>query len=127
MQRHFSGRRCEIPVVMPAAIPLSFLSALIPCRLGQPVRLRFQQVIQRFFHTSAYKFPDFPLDCFLIQCYNLLGHGLRLLSNVCRATSFYQMTLTLSLVFGGLFSILHFRILRNLLYLITFLTKNLAD
>ena len=41
------------------------------------------------------------LDCFLIQCYNLLGHGLCLLSNVCRATSFYQMTLTLSLVFWG--------------------------
>ena len=110
---------------MPAAIPLSFLSALIPCRLGQPVRLRFQQVIQRFFDAFAYQFPDFPLDYFLIQCYNLLGYGLRLLSNVCRTNSFYQMTLTLSLVFlGGLFSILHFRILRNLLYLIYSYNRN---
>ena len=68
---------------------------------------------------SAYKFPDFPLDYFLVQCYNFLGHGLRLLSNVCLATSFYQMTLTLSLVFGeGLFSFLLFWNLRNLLYLI---------
>ncbi|MDY2769745.1 MAG: hypothetical protein SOU13_07465, partial [Eubacteriales bacterium] len=33
-----------------------------------------------------------------------LGHGLRLLSNVCLATSFYQMTLTLSLVLGTVFN-----------------------
>ena len=43
------------------------------------------------------------LDYFLVQCYNFLGHGLRLLSNVCLATSFYQMTLTLSLVLGTVF------------------------
>ena len=104
MKRYLPGGRGQPTVIVPAAIPLSILAALIPCRLGQPVRLRFQQVIQRFFHAPAYKFPDFPLDYFLVQCYNFLGHGLRLLSNVCLATSFYQMTLTLSLVLGTVFN-----------------------
>ena len=104
MKRYLPGGRGQPTVIVPAAIALSILAALIPCRLCQLVRLRFQQVIQRFFHAPAYKFPDFPLDYFLVQCYNFLGYGLRLLSNVCLATSFYQMTLTLSLVLGTVFN-----------------------
>ena len=104
MKRYLPGGRGQPTVIVPAAIPLTGFAALIPPRLCQLVRLRFQQVIQRFFHAPAYKFPDFPLDYFLVQCYNFLGHGLRLLSNVCLATSFYQMTLTLSLVLGTVFN-----------------------
>ena len=105
MKRYLPGGRGQPTVIVPAAIPLSILAALIPCRLGQPVRLRFQQVIQRFFHAPAYKFPDFPLDYFLVQCYNLPDDA------------------DLVPCFWGLFSILLFRNLRNLLYLIRFLNR----
>lgn len=59
MKRYLPGGRGQPTVIVPAAIPLSILAALIPPRLCQSVRLRFQQVIQRFFHAPAYKFPDF--------------------------------------------------------------------
>ena len=76
-----------------------------------PLRAQFAETAEYYStafheltHSTGHKFPDFPLDYFLVQCYNFLGHGLRLLSNVCLATSFYQMTLTLSLVLGTVFN-----------------------
>ena len=56
------------------------------------------------------------LDCFLIQCYNLLGHGLCL---ECLSCNFILPDdADLVPYFWELFSILLLRNLRNLLYLI---------
>ena len=50
--------------------------ALIASRLRQRLRLLFQQLVQGFLHAAADQFLDLPLDNFLIQLYNFLGHSL---------------------------------------------------
>ena len=56
---------------MAAAVALACLIAFVAGSLGQFLRLLFQQFIQCFFHAV-----ELSLDYFLVQLYNLLGHGL---------------------------------------------------
>ena len=76
MERDVAGGRGEIPVVVAAAIALTGLAALVAGGLGQRLRLLFQQLVQGFLHAAADQFLDLPLDNFLIQLYNFLGHSL---------------------------------------------------
>ena len=57
---------------MAAAVALTSLAALVAGGL----RLFFQQFVQGFLHAAADQFLDLPLDNFLIQLYNFLGHSL---------------------------------------------------
>ena len=61
---------------MTAAVALTGLAALIAGRLRQGLRLLLQQLVQGFLHAAADQFLDLPLDNFLIQLYNFLGHSL---------------------------------------------------
>ena len=71
-----AGGRGKVPVVVTAAVALTGLAALIAGRLRQRLRLLFQQLVQGFLHATADQFLDLPLDNFLIQLYNFLGHSL---------------------------------------------------
>ena len=66
----------KIPVIVAAAVALTGLAALVAGRLRQGLRLLFQQLVQGFLHAAADQFLDLPLDNFLIQLYNFLGHSL---------------------------------------------------
>lgn len=59
---------------MTATVSLALLIPLVPSCLRQLFRFSFQKAIQRFFYASSHKFLQLPLDYFLIQLYNLLGH-----------------------------------------------------
>jgi len=74
MERNVAGGRGEIPVIVSAAVAPPCLAALIAGRLRQRLRLLFKQLVQRFFHADARQFLDLPLDNFLVQLYNFLGH-----------------------------------------------------
>ena len=76
MERNVTGGRGEIPVIVAAAVALTGLVALVARRLRQGLRLLFQQLVQCFLHAAADQFPDLPLDHFLVQLYNFLGHRL---------------------------------------------------
>ena len=76
VERDVAGGRGEIPVVVTAAVALTGLAALIAGRLRQGLRLLFQQLVQGFLHAAANQFLELPLDNFLIQLYNFLGHSL---------------------------------------------------
>ena len=76
MERNVTGGRGKVPVVVTAAVALTGLAALVAGRLRQRLRLLFQQLVQRLFHAAADQFLELPLDNFLIQLYNFLGHSL---------------------------------------------------
>ena len=61
---------------MAAAITLPLIIALVPGRLGQFLRLGLQQFVECFLYTAPNQFFDLTLDYFLVQLYNLFGHGL---------------------------------------------------
>ena len=56
----------EIAVVVPAAVALALLIALVPGRLGQFLRLGLQQFVEGFFYAASYQLLELALDCFLI-------------------------------------------------------------
>ena len=76
MERDVAGGCGEIPVIVAAAVALTGLAALIAGGLRQRLRLLFQQLVQGLLHAAADQFLDLPLDYFLIQLYNFLGHSL---------------------------------------------------
>ena len=76
MERDVSGGSGKVPVIVAAAVALAGLVALVAGCLGQLLCLLLQQFIQRFFHAAADQFFDLPLDNFLVELYNVAGHGL---------------------------------------------------
>lgn len=86
-------------------------------RSGQPVsgtqglRLFSQQFVQGFLHATADQFLELPLDNFLIQLYNFLGHSL-LSPFECLCGNFILPEPASYVFFYEVFN------LRNLLYLI---------
>ena len=76
MERNVTGGRGKVAVIVSAAVALTGLAALIAGGLRQRLRLLLQQLVQGLLHATADQFPDLPLDNFLIQLYNLLGHSL---------------------------------------------------
>ena len=76
VERDIAGGGGEVAVVVAAAVALTGLAALVAGRLRQRLRLLLQQLVQRFLHAAADQFFELPLDNFLIQLYNLLGHSL---------------------------------------------------
>ena len=61
---------------MAAAVALTGLAALAAGRLRQGLRLLLQQLVQGFLHAAANQSLDLPLDNFLVELYNVVGHGL---------------------------------------------------
>ena len=76
MERDVAGGRGKITVIVTAAVALTGLAALKAGRLRQRLRLLLQQLVQCFLHAAADLFLELPLDNFLIQLYNFLGHSL---------------------------------------------------
>ena len=110
--RHVTGGRGKIPVIVTAAVALTGLAALAACRLRQGLRLLLQQLVQGFLRAASDQFFDLPLDYFLVQLYNVLGH--RLLSPFeCLCGNFILPEPASYVFFYALFN------LRKLLYLIT--------
>src|SRR5699024_11637177 len=62
--------------VVAAPVALALFVALVPGCLGQFLRLRLQQFVECFLYTAPNQIFDLPLDYFLVQLYNLFGHGL---------------------------------------------------
>ena len=52
VQRYVAGGGREVPVIVPAAVALMGLIALIVSRVGQLLGLLLQQLVQRIFHAS---------------------------------------------------------------------------
>ena len=73
MERNIAGCCGKVAVIVAAAVALTSLAALVARR---QLRLHFQQLVQRFLHATADQFPDLPLDHFLVQLYDFLGHRL---------------------------------------------------
>ena len=85
MERDISRGSGKVPVVVTAAVALASFVALVAGSLGQLLRFLLQQFIQRFFYAATDQFFELTLDYFLVQLYNLLGHGLQTPSRiVCR-------------------------------------------
>ena len=61
---------------MAAAVALTLLITLVPGRLGQFLSLGLQQFVEGFLYAASYQLLQIALDYFLVQLYNLLGHGL---------------------------------------------------
>ena len=76
MERDVAGGRGEVAVIVAAAVALTGLAALVAGGLCQGLHLLLQQLVQGFLHAAADQFLDLPLDNFLIQLYNFLGHSL---------------------------------------------------
>ena len=76
---------------MPASVALAGLVALVTCRLRQLLRFRLQQLVQRFFYAPRTNSLICPLmnSSFSVTIFSDMV--LRLLSNVCVATPFYQL------------------------------------
>ena len=76
MERHISGSGGKVSVIVTAAVALPGLAALVAGSLSQFLSLRLQKPIQCFLHASPNQFLDLPLDNFLVELYNVVGHGL---------------------------------------------------
>ena len=76
MERDVAGGCGKVAVIVAAAVALTGLAALIAGGLRQRLRLLLQQLVQGLLHAAANQFLDLPLDNFLIQLYNFLGHSL---------------------------------------------------
>ena len=90
MKGHVPGGGSQLSVIVAASITLTGLAALIPGSLGQLLGFGFQQLVQGFLHAATDQFLDLPLDYFLVELYNVVGHGLSSPFRMCVATSFYQ-------------------------------------
>lgn len=51
---------------MPAAVALALLTTLVPGRLGQFLRLGFQQLVESFLYAASNQLLELPLDYFLV-------------------------------------------------------------
>ena len=90
MECYIPGSGGKISVIMTAAVALAGLAALVAGCLGEFSRFGFQQLVERLLHTAADQLLDLPLDYFLVELYNVVGHGLLSPFRMCVATSFYQ-------------------------------------
>ena len=111
VERNVTGGRGKVPVVVTAAVALTGLAALVVGSLCQGLRLLFHQLVQGFLHAVADQFLELPLDNFLIQLYNFLGHSL-LSPFECLCGNFILPEPASYVFFYEVFN------LRNLLYLI---------
>ena len=118
MERNVAGGRGKVAVIVAAAVALTGLAALVARRLRQGIRLLFQQLVQCFLHATADQFPDLPLDHFLVQLYNFLGHRL-LAPFECLCGNFILPEPASYVSFFAFFN------LRNLLYIIQLITLSL--
>ena len=66
MERNIAGGGGKISAVVTATVPPASLISLIPGCLSQFFRFLLQQLIQRFFHASAYQLLKLTLDYFFI-------------------------------------------------------------
>src|SRR5699024_6284682 len=121
MKGHVPGGGSQLSVIVAASITLTGLAALIPGSLGQLLGFGFQKFVKGFLHAATDQFLDLPLDYFLVELYNVVGHGLSSPFRMCVATSFYQRPAS-RVYFFCYFQFAQFIIpylnLRNLLYLI---------
>ena len=76
LEGNVPGSGGKVAAVVAAAITLPLIIALVPGRLGQFLRFGLQQFVEGFLYTAPNQFFDLPLDYFLVQLYNLFGHGL---------------------------------------------------
>ena len=53
MERDVAAGRREVAVIVPAAVALAGLTALIACSLRQLIRFFLQQFVERFFYAAA--------------------------------------------------------------------------
>jgi len=90
MECHIPGCGGKISVIMTAAVALTSLIAFVAGSLGQFLSLRFQKLIEGFLHAAADQLFNLPLDYFLVELYNVVGHGLLSPFRMCVVTSFYQ-------------------------------------
>ena len=66
LQGNVPGCSGEIPAVVAAAVPLALFIALVPCRLGQPLRLGLQQLVECLLYAASYQLFDLTLDNFFV-------------------------------------------------------------
>lgn len=52
------------------------LAALVASCLRQFLSLRLQQLVESLLYATSNQFLDLPLDNFLVELYNVVGHGL---------------------------------------------------
>ena len=90
MKRYIAGSGGKVPVIVAAAVALTGLAALVSGRLGQLLGFGLQQLVEGLLHAAADQFFYLALDYFLVELYNVVGHGLSSPFRMCIATSFYQ-------------------------------------
>ena len=91
MECYIPGCGGKISVIMTAAVALASLTALVAGCLGEFFRFGFQQqLVERLLYAAADQLLDLPLDYFLVELYNVVGHGLLSPFRMCVVTSFYQ-------------------------------------
>ncbi len=120
MERDIAGGGGKVAVIVAAAVALTGLAALVAGRLRQGLRLLFQQLVQGFLHAAADQFLDLPLDNFLIQLYNFLGHSL-LAPFECLCGNFILPEPASYVFFFAFFN------LRNLLYIILLFSPGIKN
>ena len=76
MECYIPGSGGKISVIMTAAVALASLAALVAGCLGQFLRLCVQKIVECLLHAAADQLLDLPLDYFLVELYNVVGHGL---------------------------------------------------
>ena len=81
-----------------------------------------EQLVERLLYAAADQLLDLPLDYFLVELYNVVGHGLLSPFRMCVVTSFYQRPAS-RVYFFMLFSICAFYYTLSLL----FITKEIFD
>ena len=76
LQGNVPGSGGEVAAVVAASVPLARPITLVPGRLRQLLCLGLQQLVEGFLYAASNQFFDLTLDYFLVELYNLFGHGL---------------------------------------------------
>ena len=76
MQGNIPGGSGKLSIIVTAAVALTGLAALVACCLGEFFCFSFQQFVECLLHATADQFFDLTLDYFLVELYNVFGHGL---------------------------------------------------
>ena len=66
MERNVSGGGGKVPVIVPAAVALAGLIALVAGSLGQLLRFLLKQFVECFFYAAPDQFLKLTLDYFLV-------------------------------------------------------------
>ena len=118
MECYIPGGRGKISVIMTAAVALTGLIAFVAGCLGEFFRFGFQQLVGRLLYAAADQLLDLPLDYFLVELYNVVGHGLSSPFRMCVVTSFYQRPAS-RVYFFMLFSICAFYYTLSFIHLLS--------